>query len=412
MYPAGAAALCITRLHTPVSTRLYPPLLYASPTYYAHPTHLPLTAFLLSVHKDLLTDEAALTFGEALKAFGGRNEVKAAAASGQGEEMKSEPVAVTPILPPILPPTGAPAQDDEEKTGWLANLKGKAKKGVKAGKAKLIDLKDKGKAKVHEMTKPEMRQQTCPQGHALGRHVRVGGMLEGSCDGCGRNLSRGSKAMDCRRCNYDLCDRCDPRALETADDSVDDSLSEDDGADEFLFECDGCDRGIRAGEVRHECIECPDAFCYCSGCSQRSHAHALVPNSAVERGINSHAKYMVKTCPRDHALTLYMLRGGGTCDGCGRRLTKGSKMTDCRRCNYGLCDQCDKRALRPGPFSGWKEATKWFKMNAKAAENAREYPVDLFDELTKVGPCGVVCDSGCFLVRVVWWYWCFYWCRG
>ena len=50
---------------------------------------------------------------------------------------------------------------------------------------------------------------TCPRGHALALYSMAGG----SCDGCRRKLPRGSTAMDCRPCNYDLCDRCDPRAI-------------------------------------------------------------------------------------------------------------------------------------------------------------------------------------------------------
>jgi hypothetical protein len=50
---------------------------------------------------------------------------------------------------------------------------------------------------------------TCPRGHALKLYSMAGGF----CDGCRRKLPRGSKAMDCRTCNYDLCDRCDPRAI-------------------------------------------------------------------------------------------------------------------------------------------------------------------------------------------------------
>mmetsp|Transcript_8528 Transcript_8528/g.16122 ORF Transcript_8528/g.16122 Transcript_8528/m.16122 type:complete len:193 (+) Transcript_8528:63-641(+) len=47
----------------------------------------------------------------------------------------------------------------------------------------------------------------CPKGHIL----RQCNALEGSCDGCGRYIAAGETVMDCRSCNYYLCDTCHPQ---------------------------------------------------------------------------------------------------------------------------------------------------------------------------------------------------------
>ena len=53
----------------------------------------------------------------------------------------------------------------------------------------------------------------------------------------------------------------------------------------------------------------------------------------------------VKTCGRGHTLKVYMTPGTGTCDGCSKYITRGTTLMDCRRCNYYLCGQCDPRSL-------------------------------------------------------------------
>ena len=63
-----------------------------------------------------------------------------------------------------------------------------------------------------------------------------------------------------------------------------------------------------------------------------------------EEGAAAAAKLRMPRCLRGHELKLYTMRGGH-CDGCERKLPRGSKTMDCRQCNYDLCDQCDPRAL-------------------------------------------------------------------
>mmetsp|Transcript_121118 Transcript_121118/g.353936 ORF Transcript_121118/g.353936 Transcript_121118/m.353936 type:complete len:205 (-) Transcript_121118:233-847(-) len=49
----------------------------------------------------------------------------------------------------------------------------------------------------------------CPQGHQLQAWIARSGM----CDGCGRQVFSGEKVMDCRQCNWYLCDDCAPQHL-------------------------------------------------------------------------------------------------------------------------------------------------------------------------------------------------------
>ena len=54
---------------------------------------------------------------------------------------------------------------------------------------------------------PIQRQLQCPSGHALVQFVTPDG---GLCDGCGTVTPSGTQVMDCRACNWYLCQRCAP----------------------------------------------------------------------------------------------------------------------------------------------------------------------------------------------------------
>lgn len=47
----------------------------------------------------------------------------------------------------------------------------------------------------------------CPQGHGLSSWIA----RAGHCDGCGRMVLKGERVMDCRSCNWYLCDTCLPQ---------------------------------------------------------------------------------------------------------------------------------------------------------------------------------------------------------
>lgn len=49
----------------------------------------------------------------------------------------------------------------------------------------------------------------CPQGHMLQPWTAK----PGACDGCGRKVNKGDKVMDCRTCNWYLCDTCHPQEI-------------------------------------------------------------------------------------------------------------------------------------------------------------------------------------------------------
>merc|ERR1719210_840144 len=42
----------------------------------------------------------------------------------------------------------------------------------------------------------------------------------GTCDGCRRGVMRGERVMDCRPCNYYLCEACHPSANKQEEDST------------------------------------------------------------------------------------------------------------------------------------------------------------------------------------------------
>jgi len=68
-------------------------------------------------------------------------------------------------------------------------------------------------------------------------------------------------------------------------------------------------------------------------------------------------------CPEGHTLQPWTARAG-VCDGpCGRRVAEGEQVLDCRRCNFYLCDSCQKTYTSPdnsfwGTFSSMMDMVK------------------------------------------------------
>merc|ERR1719203_1805835 len=52
-----------------------------------------------------------------------------------------------------------------------------------------------------------MALSSCPQGHELQPWTA----FAGTCDGCERRVREGEQVMDCRRCNWYVCEVCLPR---------------------------------------------------------------------------------------------------------------------------------------------------------------------------------------------------------
>mmetsp|Transcript_125470 Transcript_125470/g.349212 ORF Transcript_125470/g.349212 Transcript_125470/m.349212 type:complete len:286 (-) Transcript_125470:143-1000(-) len=106
----------------------------------------------------------------------------------------------------------------------------------------------------------EISTRTCPAGHELQPWTATRGI----CNGCGKRFPDGEQVMDCRRCEWLLCEVCCPRAgtkstfwgaltqmpfyalhrLEVAFDSVDDAL--DDFADRHAAAFDVADKAFEA----------------------------------------------------------------------------------------------------------------------------------------------------------------------
>lgn len=61
---------------------------------------------------------------------------------------------------------------------------------------------------------------TCTKGHLLQPWTAK----PGTCDGCHRKVNRGDKVMDCRQCNYYLCQECHPQEQFGYGDSMWDTL--------------------------------------------------------------------------------------------------------------------------------------------------------------------------------------------
>lgn len=53
----------------------------------------------------------------------------------------------------------------------------------------------------------EEKPPECPQGHEL----QLWAARSGKCDGCNAKVTQGEQVMDCRRCNWYLCDACAPQ---------------------------------------------------------------------------------------------------------------------------------------------------------------------------------------------------------
>lgn len=54
------------------------------------------------------------------------------------------------------------------------------------------------------------------------------------------------------------------------------------------------------------------------------------------------------SCPSGHALALFVTPAVGICDGCNQQIAKDTNVVDCRTCNWYLCSNCQPE-LPPGP---------------------------------------------------------------
>jgi len=189
----------------------------------------------------------------------------------------------------------------------------------------------------------------CPSGHALHQTEAAAGI----CDGCKAHVAKGSMVMDCAQCNWYLCDTCCPR----------DRITECPKGHRLQLwtsqsfgTCDVCGKAVSGGEVVMDCRQCD--WYVCDGCHRRkkpSSAKVLLsqviaslptpvmvpfsPKCALkEQGLPTTASE-AQQCPGGHPLQPWAA-AAGCCDGCNRPVHRGQMVMDCRSCNWYLCSMC------------------------------------------------------------------------
>jgi hypothetical protein len=162
----------------------------------------------------------------------------------------------------------------------------------------------------------------------------------GDDDGDSSDDSGGGSTWECATCENDVstslqvCELCgtergDVPTCPTAGHA----MTVSDGSGYYSsYRCNGCESS-GSGE-RWFCSMCQDDFCFS--------CHACPVSGGGGGGGDGDAD---ATCPDGHPLVLYTTPayGTGTCDGCDRDIAHGTKVMDCRQCNYYLCNQCDDR---------------------------------------------------------------------
>lgn len=119
----------------------------------------------------------------------------------------------------------------------------------------------------------------CPKGHILGPYSVPDA---GGCDGCGTRVERGEHVMDCRSCNWYLCDNCSRRAKPAAASSQP-SVRCPKGHPLAMYRtpatggCDGCGQRVEQGTQVMDCRACN--FYLCDRCVRQ----ASTPGAAVSR---------------------------------------------------------------------------------------------------------------------------------
>uniref|UniRef100_A0A7S0F921 Uncharacterized protein n=1 Tax=Pyrodinium bahamense TaxID=73915 RepID=A0A7S0F921_9DINO len=148
----------------------------------------------------------------------------------------------------------------------------------------------------------------CPAGHRLDREA----VRAGVCDGCGRAVSDGERAMNCTSCNWYLCTTCRPPQCPSGHKLRLTSAS--DGT------CDGCKRRVWKGDPVMDCPQCD--WWLCAVC---------------------HPPARITECPVGHALQPSSSQMSRRCGGCEQMIPRGGRSMDCLRCAWYLCDSCHKQ---------------------------------------------------------------------
>ena len=74
-------------------------------------------------------------------------------------------------------------------------------------------------------------------------------------------------------------------------------------------------------------------YSFCNGCGVKAPAAG-----------DTHQSISI-TCPSGHAMVAYVTQKQGSCDACGARVLHGQPVTDCRLCNWYICEQCAQQEV-------------------------------------------------------------------
>jgi len=149
---------------------------------------------------------------------------------------------------------------------------------------------------------------TCIGGHLFNRGLPRASI----CNGCKKVFRQGELAMNCTRCERHLCAACYPPQCPSGH-----TLNLTEAASGI---CDGCQGHVAKGSMVMDCAQCNWYLC----------------------GICCPAD-RVTECPKGHRLQHWTSQSFGKCDGCGKAVTPGEEVMDCRQCDWYVCSACHKR---------------------------------------------------------------------
>lgn len=208
-----------------------------------------------------------------------------------------------------------------------------------------------------------MAKLRCPSHHQLKMWKTTSG---GCCDGCGREVRVGETTMDCRECNWYLCLGCSLKASKPSGISAmlcpkGHELQK--WASQAGGQCDGCGANLKAGALVLDCRQCD--WYICEGCV----SHDVIPRSEGMENVppeqntpepkqakparaepasrapatsGAQAKAAVASadvCPKGHELRPCKAEPG-ECDICSKPVEAGELVMDCRTCNWYMCSRC------------------------------------------------------------------------
>jgi len=188
---------------------------------------------------------------------------------------------------------------------------------------------------------PQVSPPQCPAGHTLAFTKAAAGI----CDGCQKPVAKGAMVMDCAQCNWYLCSTCYPHRRIT---ECPKAHKLQQWASQSMGKCDGCAKVVARGEVVMDCRQCDWYVCNaCRDGGKTSTANVLLyqiiaslPTTVSVQWSPKLGSQELRQCPAGHPLKPCPAVAAGVCDGCGRPILANQMVMDCRSCNWYLCTMC------------------------------------------------------------------------